>query len=121
VPGVRADGDDVLAVYAVVREAVEKAAKGGGPTLVELVGGGIENDPVARFVRYLEKKGIVTERAIADLTASAGEELDRAIDRASRGSGPSRESIVDEVYGETPWHLEEQRAAISRAPRAPER
>ncbi len=34
-PGVRVDGNDVLAVYAVTREAVERARSGGGPTLIE--------------------------------------------------------------------------------------
>jgi 2-oxoisovalerate dehydrogenase E1 component subunit alpha len=36
-PGVRVDGNDVLAVYAVTREAVERARAGGGPTLIEAV------------------------------------------------------------------------------------
>ena len=34
-PGVRVDGNDVLAVYAATREAVERARSGGGPTLIE--------------------------------------------------------------------------------------
>ena len=34
-PGVRVDGNDVLAVYRVTREAVERARSGGGPTLIE--------------------------------------------------------------------------------------
>jgi pyruvate dehydrogenase E1 component alpha subunit len=35
IPGVRVDGNDVLAVYAVTKEATERARRGGGPTLVE--------------------------------------------------------------------------------------
>ncbi len=35
IPGVTVDGNDVLAVYAAAREAVERARKGGGPTLIE--------------------------------------------------------------------------------------
>ena len=34
-PGVRVDGNDVLAVYEATREAVERARAGGGPTLIE--------------------------------------------------------------------------------------
>ncbi|MCA8968046.1 MAG: thiamine pyrophosphate-dependent dehydrogenase E1 component subunit alpha, partial [Planctomycetes bacterium] len=36
-PGIRVDGNDVLAVYRVCKEAVERARKGDGPTLVETV------------------------------------------------------------------------------------
>ncbi|HEX4355293.1 MAG TPA: thiamine pyrophosphate-dependent enzyme, partial [Polyangiales bacterium] len=37
VPAVRCDGNDALAVYAVVHAAAERAARGEGPTLIELV------------------------------------------------------------------------------------
>ena len=36
-PGVRVDGNDVLAVYSACLEAVERARSGGGPTLIECV------------------------------------------------------------------------------------
>ena len=36
-PGVRVDGNDILAVYRVCKEAVERARRGDGPTLVETV------------------------------------------------------------------------------------
>jgi TPP-dependent pyruvate/acetoin dehydrogenase alpha subunit len=36
-PGVRVDGNDVLAVYRVCKEAVDRARKGEGPTLIETV------------------------------------------------------------------------------------
>ena len=37
IPGIRVDGNDLLAVYAVTKWAVERARGGGGPTLIELV------------------------------------------------------------------------------------
>src|SRR5690349_21781609 len=37
IPGVRVDGNDVLACYAVMAEAAERAREGGGPTLIEAV------------------------------------------------------------------------------------
>ena len=43
IPGIRVDGNDFLAVYAVTQWAAERARTGGGPTLIELVtyrGGG---------------------------------------------------------------------------------
>src|SRR5260370_31956717 len=36
-PGLQVDGNDLLAVYAATREAVERARRGGGPTLIECV------------------------------------------------------------------------------------
>jgi pyruvate dehydrogenase E1 component alpha subunit len=36
-PGVRVDGNDVLAVYAVTRDAVDRARAGEGPTLIEAI------------------------------------------------------------------------------------
>ena len=36
-PGIRVDGNDVLACYAVMAEAAERAREGGGPTLIEAV------------------------------------------------------------------------------------
>jgi len=36
-PGIQVDGNDVLAVYAAAREAVDRARAGDGPTLIECV------------------------------------------------------------------------------------
>ena len=37
IPGIRVDGNDLLAVYAVTVWAADRARRGGGPTLIELV------------------------------------------------------------------------------------
>ena len=99
VPGIRTDGNDVVAVYRAAREAVARARRGDGPSLLELrtyrwrdhVGPGFDvsvgyrtqaeldawmaRDPVACFARALEKAAVLSGEARDAIEA----ELDRAI------------------------------------------
>lgn len=83
-PGIRVDGNDVLACYAVMAEAAERARAGGGPTLVEAVTYRLgphttsddptryreqdevdrwtARDPLPRFRSYLQQVGVWTDR-----------------------------------------------------------
>jgi 2-oxoisovalerate dehydrogenase E1 component alpha subunit len=83
-PGVRVDGNDVLACYAVMSEAATRAREGGGPTLIEAVTyrmgphttsddptryrpqGDLDRwaarDPIARYRTYLQRVGVWTDR-----------------------------------------------------------
>jgi pyruvate dehydrogenase E1 component alpha subunit len=92
-PGVRVDGNDVLAVYAVTREAVERARSGGGPTLIEAityrvgahstaddasryrdeaeVEGWRGRDPIERFRRHLGARGLVEDGWITQIETQA--------------------------------------------------
>ena len=98
VPGVRVDGNDVLAVLAVTREALHRARTGGGPTFVEAVtyrmgphttaddptryrdaselAAWAERDPIARLAAYLRSAGLLTDddearvRGVADAVAA---------------------------------------------------
>jgi pyruvate dehydrogenase E1 component alpha subunit len=128
--GVRVDGNDILAVYRTTKEAVEKARRGGGPTLIEAVTYRMgphsssddpkryrteeelaewqKRDPLIRFRKYLEKKGIwseVDERKAQDET---NREIDQAIEHAEKLPQPALETLFTDVYAEMPWHLEEQ-------------
>lgn len=105
--GVRADGDDVLAVHAVVAEAVDKARRGGGPTLVELVTGGA--DSVERFGAWLGRAGVFEAAAQDAARAEVLADLDSAVDKAARVGAPARSTLFDDVYASMPKHLEEQR------------
>src|SRR5437660_12040820 len=82
-PGIQVDGNDVFAVYAAAREAVERARAGDGPTLIECVTYRLgvhttaddptkyrseaevamweQKDPLTRFRAYLEKRNILEE------------------------------------------------------------
>src|SRR6184192_4501805 len=98
-PGIQVDGNDVLAVYAASREAIERARAGEGPTLIECVTYRLgvhttaddptkyraeeevraweQKDPLTRFRAYLEKKSLLE----AALEEQVDEEIAAAIRR----------------------------------------
>lgn len=128
--GVRVDGNDILAVYRTTREAVEKARKGEGPTLIEAVTYRMgphsssddpkryiaeqelaewqKRDPITRFRRYLEKKRMWSETDEKKAQEDVNRELDEAIAYAEKVPRPALETLFTDVYAEMPWHLEEQ-------------
>jgi len=131
VPGVRVDGNDVLAVYQAVRAAADRARRGEGPTFIECVtyriGGHSSSDdptryrddatveawkkkdPVLRFRRYLESKGMWDEAKETAAAVRWNEAIGTAITEAEAMPAPAPESIFDGVYAELPWNLREQR------------
>jgi len=141
IPGIQVDGNDVLAVYAASREAVDRARGGGGPTLIECVTYRLSmhttaddptkyrseeevrewerKDPLTRFAAYLEKKNLLEEGLEAQIDA----EIAAAIARFEALGPPDPLTIFDHVYAERPPHLEAQReelaARLRRAGPAP--
>ncbi len=128
--GVRVDGNDILAVYRTTREAVEKARKGGGPTLIEAVTYRMgphsssddpkryrteqeleewqKRDPLVRFRKYLDKKRMWSEADEKKVQEDTSREIDEAITYAEKLPRPALETLFTDVYAEMPWHLEEQ-------------
>jgi pyruvate dehydrogenase E1 component alpha subunit len=141
VPGVRVDGNDVLAVYASVRAAVDRARSGGGPTFVECVTyrmgphsssddptryrsddevrGWAKKDPIERFERYLRRAEILDDERRAAIVEELENEITTAIDAVEDKGPPPRSSLFDDVYVSRPAHLREQEDAHSRLPEAP--
>jgi TPP-dependent pyruvate/acetoin dehydrogenase alpha subunit len=130
-PGVRVDGNDILAVIAAMREAVDRARRGEGPTLIEavtfrmgghsssddptryresgLVDEWARRDPLIRFRSYLERKGVLKDGDEARWTEELNAEIGAAIEAAEALPPPAPETLFTDVYSEIPWHLEEQR------------
>lgn len=130
-PGIQVDGNDVLAVYAASREAVERARAGGGPTLIECVTYRLamhttaddptkyrsqeevaeweRKDPLTRFAAYLSRKGIPTEGLEAELDA----EIAAAVQRFETTAAADPLTMFDHVYGELPAHLNLQREELA--------
>jgi len=128
--GVRVDGNDILAVYRTTKDAVEKARKGGGPTLIEAVTYRMgphsssddpkryrsaeelaewqKRDPLTRFRMYLEKKNLWTEADEQKAQEETNREIEAAIQHAEKLPKPALETLFTDVYAEMPWHLEEQ-------------
>ncbi len=135
--GIQVDGNDLLAVYKVAKEAVEKARSGGGPTLIEAVtyriGGHStaddptryrnereveewkKKDPIERFKLYLKKKGIWSEKYEEQLQAEIENEISQAIKEAEAAPPPAPQTLFEDVYKEMPWHLKEQFASLQQS------
>jgi pyruvate dehydrogenase E1 component alpha subunit/2-oxoisovalerate dehydrogenase E1 component alpha subunit len=129
-PGVRVDGNDLLAVYAATREAVERARSGGGPTLVEavtfrmgghsssddptryrdpkLVGYWEERDPMVRLRTWLTSAGALATGEEERWTQELNDEIGAAITEAEALPPPPIESMFADVYRDMPRHIEEQ-------------
>jgi pyruvate dehydrogenase E1 component alpha subunit len=143
IPGVRCDGNDALAVFATVRSALERALRGEGPTLVELVtyrsGPHSSNDdptayretaeveeqqrrdPLRRLRAYLERQRAWSEAEQLALEERINSELGSCIERAEAAPQPSIASMFEDVFEFTPSHLLEQQAECAKGPRAKKR
>jgi TPP-dependent pyruvate/acetoin dehydrogenase alpha subunit len=138
--GVREDGNDVLAVYQVTRDAVERARAGEGVTLVELVTyrrkghaehdnqsyvppgererWAEENDPIDRYRRILGQNGVAADE-LAGVDARVSAEVDAATEEAERSPMPEARDALLGVYAEPPaaaelWFRRDVDAAVDR-------
>ncbi len=130
-PGVRVDGFDVFACHLAVREAADRARRGGGPTLVEAVGyrlgphGTADEpslyrdpesarrwdpwEPLGRAAAALVDAGLASTEELGELRADAAAEMRQAGDRLQGFPLPSLEDVASRVYRETPWTLRGER------------
>ena len=129
-PGVQVDGNDVLAVYAACREAVERARGGDGPTLVECVTYRLgvhttaddptkyrseeevkaweRKDPLTRLSAYLDKKGLLEP----GLEEQIDQEIARGVQAFEATPPPDPVAMFDHAYAELPPHLGAERAEM---------
>ncbi|WP_237496400.1 pyruvate dehydrogenase (acetyl-transferring) E1 component subunit alpha [Modestobacter sp. L9-4] len=131
-PGVRVDGNDVLAVLAVTRAALAAAREGSGPTFIEAytyrmgahttsddptryrLASELEEwalrDPIARVKAHLSRSGLA-DAAFFDAVDAEGDELAVRIRTGTRElPEPAGTEIFDHVYAETTPELAQQRA-----------
>jgi pyruvate dehydrogenase E1 component alpha subunit len=131
VPGIQVDGNDVLAVYAASREAVERARAGDGPTLIEAVTYRLgvhttaddptkyrseeevkaweRKDPLTRFTAYLEKRNLAVSGVVAEVDA----EIAAAVARFEATGAPDPLGMFTHAYGAPPASLDVQRAEMA--------
>jgi len=130
-PGVRIDGNDVLASYAVTRQSLEEARGGHGPSLIEAVtyrmgahttaddptkyrtDGEVEywaeRDPITRYRTWLEGRG-ASAAFFTDIDAEAAEVAADLRRRALDLPAPTREKIFAHVYSDPHPLMDEQSA-----------
>lgn len=120
VHGVVVDGNDLLACYDVMCEAVERAYSGVGSTLVEAKTYRItphssddddrsyrsreeveewkKKDPILRFQTYLMNEGILSQKQLDEYEARAKAEVDAAQAAAETAPYPPAEAALADVY-----------------------
>ncbi|MBI4773853.1 MAG: thiamine pyrophosphate-dependent dehydrogenase E1 component subunit alpha [Deltaproteobacteria bacterium] len=121
IPGLVADGNDVMAVYEAVSETAKSIREGKGPALIELktsrwrghfegdpqpyrtaeqIQEDKKKDPIARFAAQLLEQGVATEVKLQALKKEADQELQEAIDFTDRSAYPSMEEIFTDLFYE---------------------
>jgi 2-oxoisovalerate dehydrogenase E1 component alpha subunit len=134
IPGVRCDGNDLFAVLKVTRDAIARAARGEGPTLIEALTARMpqgpardgtkdadawkRRDPVARVRRHLEARGAWSEAKQREHESASLAEIDAAIEAAEKLAPPALPTMFDDVFAAPTPALEEQRAELLASPRA---
>ncbi len=130
-PGIRVDGNDILAMIQVSREAVDRARAGEGPTMIEALtyrrqghsssddpsvyrdpnepAMWEKRDPVNRFRNYLRHVGVWSEQMETQVTEAHNDEVTRVLKQSDTLGTPPVESMFDDVYEQMPWHIKEQR------------
>ena len=120
IPGVTVDGTDVPACYAACREAVERARRGEGPTLIEAkiwrinshtsednhlkyrtkeeIAEASGHDPIGRYVTWLVERGWIAAEEAANVEAECDKEASDAADWAEQQPEPVAEDALTNVF-----------------------
>ncbi|MBI1825618.1 MAG: pyruvate dehydrogenase (acetyl-transferring) E1 component subunit alpha, partial [Planctomycetes bacterium] len=129
--GIQVDGNDALAVYAATKEALVKAKKGGGPTLIEAVtyrlsvhttaddptkyrtNDEVEKweklDPIPRYLKYLVKRKVLNPKLIDEIEADVQAQVAAAVERYEAGRDVDPLDCFNFMYAQMPPELEKQR------------
>ena len=133
-PGVRVDGNDVMAVYAVMREAVERARRGDGPTLIEAYtyrlgahttaddptkyrdDAEVEHwrprDPLLRVQKYLHARGAWSQGWEHELLEACTGKVEQAMTAAEAVPPPPPQDMFRYMFSEPTPALREQEAGL---------
>ncbi len=136
IPGVRIDGNDFLAVVATLREAVERARGGEGPTLIEALTYRMgahstaddpsayrsadeaaqweRLDPLSRLIAHARWRGLFDEEAEAQAWSAAEQRISDLVSEGERWPPPPVDTLFDDVTQERTPQLEEQRRRFKR-------
>jgi pyruvate dehydrogenase E1 component alpha subunit len=142
IPALRVDGNDVLACYSAMQDAVAHARAGQGPMFVEALTYRVsahsssddpsryrdesvtqtwrqERDPLSRFQKFLLASGVLTTEADKAMQEHIDAEV-RAIVTTEEAMGPPPlQSLVEDVFAQVPKQLQEQLDELATLPRQP--
>ncbi len=130
--GIQVDGNDVLAMYAATKEALERAKAGEGPTLIEAITYRLlmhttaddpkkyrdeaeeqeawTREPLIRYRAYLEGKGIWNEEKQSTLQEEMAAEIEGVVQEFEAMTDFPPEILFDHVYGTQHAEIEAQKA-----------
>ncbi len=133
-PGIQVDGNDLLAVYDSTAEALERARRGEGPTLIEAITYRVgphttaddpsryrdhtepvdwqRRDPLERVRLFLSERAAWTDEMQSEVEREAASTVEEAVQRAEALPAPTPEHLFGAMFAQTPPHLAEQRAAL---------
>jgi 2-oxoisovalerate dehydrogenase E1 component alpha subunit len=136
IPGVQVDGNDVFAVRDVVTEALERARRGAGPTLIEALTYRLSDhttaddasryrpanevkeawslEPMIRIRKFLLNAGIWDAAQESDLLQDCTARVDAAVSDYLAAPKQSTDAMFDHLFAELPAHLHEQRDIARR-------
>ena len=128
IPGITVDGNDGVEVYLVLREAVERARAGEGPTLIEAMTyrhgqhslrvnlrdprpeeeleSWLDRDPIARMEKRLTGEGGFTDEQLSETGRAVEEELETAVSYGRDSPEPPVQVMLDAVYAPHAAHTE---------------
>ena len=132
IPGVRVDGNDIFAVYFQTKEALDRARKGEGPTLIEAVTWRYgahttaddptkyrnqsksdeirqTRDPLMRLERYMKNEGIWDEGWTTKIQNQITEEVEQAIREVESYPKPKVDDLFDYVFETPTWTIAKQK------------
>lgn len=134
IPGIRVDGNDVLAVHAVVGEALERARAGKGPTLIEAVTYRLCDhttaddmsryadpaqrekaeavEPMRRLKQLLESTGRCSAEENAALEQKQRALIDATVAEYLADPAPEPAAMFDFLFASLPEELQRQRRAL---------
>jgi pyruvate dehydrogenase E1 component alpha subunit len=136
IPSRRVDGNDVFAMYVTIKEAVDRARAGGGPSFIEALTYRIgahsssddptryrsddepaqwrAKDPLVRFRAWLLAQGIFTEASEAALNQQLDTEIRETVVAEESAAPPTLSTLIEDVFAEPTWNLREQLAEVER-------
>jgi len=121
IPGIAIDGNDVMAVYEAATEAIARARKGQGPTLIECKtyrwrghfegdpaiykpkeeqAAWLKKDPLPRLKSFILENKIMTETELSDIDKQVKGEIVEAVQFAEESPEPTVESGVHDIYSD---------------------
>ena len=128
IPGITVDGNDGVEVYLVLREAVDRARSGEGPTLIEAMTyrhgqhslrvnlrdprpedeleSWMNRDPIARMEERLGSEGDFSTALIDETTQAVDEEIETAVSYGRESPEPGMQVMLDAVYAPHAEHSE---------------